>query len=89
MDYTVNLSGVESREQLHELLMKTLPLPSYYGKNLDALYDILTEGHQQWNGTFTACEKAKAVWGAYFDNLRETFTDATEEGCAVSAVWNN
>lgn len=89
MDYTVNLSGVENREQLHELLMKTLPLPSYYGKNLDALYDILTEPHEQWDVMFTGCANAKQALGAYFENLRETFTDATEEGCSVTAVWND
>ncbi|WP_231483618.1 barstar family protein [Methanobrevibacter sp. YE315] len=27
----------------HDYLMKALNFPEYYGKNLDALYDILTE----------------------------------------------
>ncbi len=34
---------IHSKEQLHEILMQLLPLPSHYGKNLDALYDSLTE----------------------------------------------
>lgn len=32
-----------SKEQLHERLLQLLPLPAYYGKNLDALHDCLTE----------------------------------------------
>ena len=34
---------IHSKEQLHEKLMQLLPLPAYYGKNLDALHDCLTE----------------------------------------------
>ena len=34
---------IHSKEQLHELLIQRLPLPAYYGKNLDALHDCLTE----------------------------------------------
>ena len=29
-------------EDLHDLLEQTLSLPPYYGRNLDALYDVLT-----------------------------------------------
>lgn len=42
MRYTINLSGVNSRDALHDALEKALPLPEYYGRNLDALYDVLT-----------------------------------------------
>lgn len=31
------------RESAHEYLQEKLALPKYYGKNLDALYDCLTE----------------------------------------------
>jgi len=31
------------RETVHEYLKETLELPEYYGKNLDALYDCLTD----------------------------------------------
>ncbi len=32
-----------SVEQTHEYLAKTLRLPPYYGRNLDALHDCLTD----------------------------------------------
>ena len=34
---------METREKAHEYLAKTLGFPDYYGKNLDALFDCLTE----------------------------------------------
>lgn len=32
-----------SRREAHEHLAEQLALPDYYGRNLDALYDVLTE----------------------------------------------
>ena len=40
---TLDLSCMTSRAAAHLYLQKTLELPSYYGRNLDALYDCLTE----------------------------------------------
>lgn len=34
---------VQSLSQLHEILAKALKLPATYGKNFDALYDVLTD----------------------------------------------
>ena len=31
------------KEKIHSTLAEELAFPSYYGKNLDALYDVLTE----------------------------------------------
>ena len=35
-------SKIQNREQLHDELQKQLDFPDYYGRNLDALYDMLT-----------------------------------------------
>lgn len=37
------LDGELIKKQGHDYLMEALNLPDYYGKNLDALYDCLTE----------------------------------------------
>ncbi len=42
-EYKLDFTGITTREALHELLAGTLALPSYYGRNLDALYDCLCE----------------------------------------------
>ena len=33
---------MSSKEKAHEYIMKKMNFPDYYGKNLDALYDILS-----------------------------------------------
>lgn len=40
--WTIDAAVLQSREQLHEWAAAALPLPPYYGNNLDALYDCLS-----------------------------------------------
>ncbi|MCM1135985.1 MAG: barstar family protein [Clostridium sp.] len=46
---TCILNGDEltSREILHNTLADSLGFPDWYGKNLDALYDCLTDLHEE------------------------------------------
>ena len=39
----LNCEELHERTQAHQYLAQELTLPDYYGKNLDALYDCLTE----------------------------------------------
>lgn len=39
----INCEKLYQRKQAHEYLAQMLDFPDYYGKNLDALYDCLTE----------------------------------------------
>ena len=41
MTYEIDLTGVSGREELHARLRAALPLPEWYGNNLDALHDAL------------------------------------------------
>ena len=44
MKYVVlNCEELYERRRAHRYLAKTLEFPDYYGKNLDALFDCLTE----------------------------------------------
>ena len=50
--FYIDLKGITTKEELHALLRKELPLPEYYGDNLDAFYDVLTEQGEGWNLIF-------------------------------------
>lgn len=43
MEYTIDLSKICSAKVIHNILAQTLDFPDWYGHNLDALYDCLTE----------------------------------------------
>ena len=38
---------LKSREELHDALTQGLHLPSYFGRNLDALFDCMTERREE------------------------------------------
>lgn len=42
MQITIDLTDVRSKEAFHDRIQEALDCPAYYGRNLDALYDVLT-----------------------------------------------
>lgn len=44
----ITLDGLEiqSIEEVHDLFVRALDLPEWYGRNLDALFDCLTDAHE-------------------------------------------
>ncbi len=82
----VTLSGnkMTSREVLHTYLAKKLAFPSYYGKNLDALHDCLTERSTPLHITVTYTERLKEHLGDYGETLLRVLQDATEENKHIS-----
>ncbi|MBQ7416318.1 MAG: barstar family protein [Oscillospiraceae bacterium] len=42
-EHIIDFSTVESARDFHQVLAQTLGFPEWYGHNLDALYDCLTE----------------------------------------------
>jgi len=42
MELVIDGSRIASEEDLHDVISKGLALPNWYGRNLDALWDVLT-----------------------------------------------
>jgi len=78
-EYHIDLKNIFSADDFHELLEQTLPLPDYYGGNLDALHDVLTEQSEGWDITFTNCGDAAAILGKYMKSIRKMCEKAQEE----------
>ncbi len=47
MEVRICKSLMNTRQEAHEHLAERLGFPEYYGKNLDALYDLLTERSEE------------------------------------------
>ena len=76
-EYIVDLEGVGSEEDVQERLMESLPLPDYYGRNLDALYDVLTEIGDGWHIIIVNSEDVDEEVKPYVDDMIGTIEDAS------------
>ena len=67
------------RETAHEYLAEMLALPDYYGKNLDALWDLLCEPCEPFTVTLLHSKALPQQLGGYGEAMLDVFRDASEE----------
>ena len=75
--FQLDCQYMTDREQLHHYLKETLSLPEYYGNNLDALFDCLTELGPT-TIQFSNLDRLIPL-GDYGEGLLSTFRDAALE----------
>lgn len=75
---------MESREALHDQLQDRLPLPPWYGRNLDALYDCLTDISEPLAILFRNYSAALNALGPYGEKVRRVLEDAAQENARLS-----
>ena len=71
---------IRTKEDFHSALAKALDFPAWYGGNLDALHDLLTEIGTDTTIQLHGWTDAEAALGAYGSRL--------EKVIAVSALEN-
>ena len=74
-------SVMTSRERAYKHIARELRFPEYFGKNLDALYDLLTDLYVNEDTIVILmnCRTMKKSLGEYGDKLIEAFANASEE----------
>lgn len=82
----VELDGrlMTSREAAHDQISERLSFPAYYGRNLDALYDLLTEYREQLEITLVNPSDLISHLGGYGTSLLKTFLDAEKENACLT-----
>ena len=85
--YYIDLQGVKTKEQFHERLRGALPLPPYYGNNLDALHDVLEESGRDWELIFYNCGEADKALGGYMGALRAMRRSLPGKMTRSTATW--
>ena len=77
--YIIDLAGVSNRTELHDRIEQGIPVPEWYGRNLDALYDILT-GLPHLGRSFKILLPAEdAPCRGYAEIMAQVFEDAGAE----------
>lgn len=75
-----------SRKDAHDYLQQLLQLPEYYGRNLDALYDVLTSIGTPMTIVVKNEIMAEENLGGYGSALLATIREAAEENPAVTVM---
>ena len=70
-------SAFSDKKTAHAIISRELSFPSYYGGNLDALYDCLTEMGKTSIEMYS-CAMIRRNLDAYGDTLLRVFSDAAE-----------
>lgn len=82
MQITIDLTDIRDKESFHDKMQEALDCPTYYGRNLDALYDVLTG----------CCESLELDFTGYMDFAQDlpgyssTFKDMCLEAMAENSL---
>lgn len=85
--FGMDAARVESRDALHRLLAWGLGFPKWYGGNLDALYDSLTDLDGETELAIVNAWTLETALGSYAHALRRVLSDAAAENPHLHIVW--
>ena len=74
------------RQAAHAYLKQELRFPDYYGNNLDALYDLMTDREEETVLVLGYWRQLSALLGDYGVSLLETLRQASEDNPSVEIV---
>lgn len=83
MEYIINFDHVYTAQDLHNAFRK-LPLPDYYGNNLDALYDVLCEIGEP---TMLTIKNVEELPASYQDLVMQLFEDVMESNKLINVNY--
>ena len=64
-EITIDFAQVHSREEFHSVLARELAFPAWYGNNLDALHDCLTDIREDTRIRLVHWESLEAELGKF------------------------
>ena len=82
----VTITLVSGRAWVISYLARVLQFPSHYGRNLDALYDLLTEVGQTLEIEISHVDEIKSQLGIYGSTLLQTFQEAENDNLSLTVT---
>ena len=89
MYYEIDLKNAKTRAELYDRLEKVLPLPDYFGRNLDALYDCLSEITEETSIKILDGECREYEIERYIRRLKRMFEGLAEENPNVRVSFES
>ena len=83
-EYLLDFTDLGNKEEIHEYLYDNLGLPDYYGNNLDALYDCLTD-FSECSITLTGLDALYEI-GDYGMKLIKVFQNAAKDNDSINLI---
>ena len=77
---------ITDREMLHDILAEQLALPEWYGRNLDALYDCLTERREAAEIRILQISVLEERLGGYAKALENVLSAIAGENPEISVL---
>ena len=77
--YLLDGKDMTSKEEAYELIAKELAFPDYFGQNLDALYDCLSDMSAENTIHFVNTAILEEYLGDYAEKILSCFRDASSE----------
>ena len=71
--------NIRTRDELHDALIRALNLPTWYGRNLDALYDCLADLNQDTELRLLHPARLEEALGGYARSALSVLRDAAAE----------
>ena len=84
----LNFDGMNSKEEIQEYLAEQMEFPFYYGKNLDALYDLLTERAGPTRIVIRRGDTLVSWLGDYGKSLIQTMLDADRANPGLEGLFD-
>lgn len=89
MEVYLDGRALDSREALHQALSALLAFPAYYGKNLDALHDCLTDLSDPVHLTVLHAQALEDALGAYCRSFQRVLSDSAQENEHFTLTWED
>ena len=87
MRFVLDVSACETAEDLHRALAEGLRFPAWYGGNLDALHDCLTDLSDPVHLTVLHAQALEDALGAYCRSFQRVLSDSAQENEHFTVAW--
>ena len=85
---TIDCFGITDKALFHDAVAKALDFPAYYGKNLDALHDCLTEIFTDTQVQFVNWQALEEALGHYTAAIQWAMSHAAEENPCLQVFFD-